>query len=174
MTSHTAPNDLSNFEATPIRDGRRVEVVLRRRGGPPILTQLTPQARQAVETYTAVAEAVLAGGASAPRDNLTGGCSAGAPSRDGRQAMALDQVTFLRKMEAAVAQEEIQVGRRDPLTVPALDLWRRVCLADMTMAHFLARRGLKPAKSRMADLNAGFAAAAERVADAIGATRSPF
>ena len=79
----TRPQDISNFEATPIRDGAQVEFVMRRRG-PKILDHVTPRARKAVLTYAATAEAVLAGGARGPSDMLTGGCTGGAPSREGR------------------------------------------------------------------------------------------
>lgn len=174
MTKYAGPSDMSNFEAATIRDGGRVDVVFRRRG-PAILDRLTPAARQGVETYTATAEAVLAGGATMPRDSLAGsGCQGGPPSKDGRQAGVVDQVAFLRRMEAAVGLGAIQVGRRDPVAVPALDLWRAVCLGDVSMEAFLRKRGLAPAKSRMAALNEGFLAAADRVADAIGAARSPW
>lgn len=174
MKDHTNPTDMSNFEAATIREGSRVDVVFRRRG-PVILDRLTPPARQAVETYTATAEAVAAGGATMPRDSLAGaGCQGGTPSKDGRQAGVVDQVAFLRRMEAAVGQEAIMVGRRDPLPVRPLDLWRAVCLGDVAMEAFLRKRGLAPAKSRMAALNEGFLATADRVADAIGATRSPW
>jgi len=184
MTKHATQSDMSRFEAAAIRDGARVDVVFRRRG-PAILARLTPATRQAVETYIATAEAVLAGGASNPRDSLAGSAgSGGAPSGEGRQSRAVDQVRFLRRIEAAVGQVQdsdgpraqmmIRVGRRNPVEVRALDLWRDVCLGDMSMEAFLRKRGLAPAKSRMAALNEGFMAAADRATAAIGATRSPW
>lgn len=182
-------NDLDQFEAALIRDGGQSTVVMRRKG-PAILARLTPATRQAVETYAATAEAVLAGGAMNPSDPLASRSQGGAPSREGRQSGFVDQVSFLRRMEAAVADchvvshrcgsdgpvkmvGRVEVGRKDPITIPALDLWRAVCLGDATMEGFLKRHGLAPAKSRMADLNAAFLAAADRVADAIGARRDP-
>lgn len=182
-------NDLDKFEAAVIRDGGQVSVAMRRKG-PAIMARLTPATRQAVETYSATAEAVLAGGAMNPSDPLTSRSQGGAPSREGRQAGFVDQVSFLRRMEAAVADcsvpspgvpgdgpralpGRVQIGRKDPITIPALDLWRAVCLGDATMEGFLKRHGLAPAKSRMSDLNAAFLAAADRVADAIGAGRDP-
>lgn len=169
----TPPSALSEFEAAAIGTGLGAEVVLRRRG-PAILTGLDRHARQAVETYAAIAEAVMAGGAAMPRAaNLTGGCSGGAPSKDGRQGQAIDQVSFLRKMETAVGGHSFLLGRRDPVAVPVLDLWRAVCLWDVTMEGFLARRGLSNTRTRAAAMRAAFEAAAERVADAIGAGRNP-
>jgi hypothetical protein len=151
-----------------------VDVVLRRRG-PAIMDRLDLTARQSVATYIATAEAVLAGGAAMPRDSLSAGsCGGGPGSREGRQAGVLDQVRFLRQMEDAVARQVIQVGRRDPVSLSALDVWRCVCLGNKGVEAILASHGMKPAKSRVADFNAGFIAAAERVADAIGTTRAPF
>lgn len=173
MSNPQTANDLSNFEAATIQDGREVSVVMRRRQ-PPIRNRLPYSLRQAMDTYSATAEAILAGGASTPRDTLAGGCQGGAPAREGRQAVALDQVRFLRRIEDAVAKDTITVGKSDPVLVPALDLWRAVCLGGATMQSFLARRGLKPAKSRMEALNQGFEAAATRAADAIGGTRNPY
>lgn len=183
MTDFIRPNDLSKFFATPIRDGSRVDMVLKRKGGPAILEALPGPSRMAVETYTATAQAVTAGGASNPRDSLTGGCTGGAPQKEGRQAVVLDQVRFLKCIESAVGTQTvdgqpvavlIRIGRRKPTDVRALDLWRSVCLSDMSMERFLSKRGLKPAKSRMADINAGFMAAAARAARAIAETKSPF
>jgi hypothetical protein len=164
-------NDLDQFEAALIRDGGQSTVAMRRKG-PAILARLTPPARQAVETYSATAEAVLAGGAMNPSDPTASRSQGGAPSREGRQSGFVDQVSFLRRMEAAVARR-VKVGRQDPTTIDALDLWRAVCLGDATMEGFLKRHGLAPAKSRMADLNAAFLAAGDRVADAIGRGRDP-
>ncbi len=167
-------NNLANFEAATIHDGFQSEVVLRRTGGPVILGTLPAASRQAVATYTATAQAVIAGGASMPRDALTAGCSGGAPSREGRQAVALDQVRFLKKMESAVGTDPVMIGRRNPTPIKPLDLWRAVCLSEMAMERYLAKMGLKPAKSRMSDINACFTQSAERVARAIGQTRSPY
>lgn len=174
MTKHATAANLSQFEAAPIIDAGQVEVVLRRRG-PAILQHLSLTDRYAVATYTVAAEAVMAGGASVPRDNLTGGCSSGAPSNDGPQARAVDQVAFLRLMEAAVNVRRVfQVGKCPAVDVHTLDLWRKVCVGDMSMERYLAKMSLKPAKSRMAALNGAFISAASRVATAIGDTRSPF
>lgn len=185
MTKHA--NDMDQFEAAVIRDGGQVSVAMRRRG-PAILARLTPGARQAVETYAATAEAVLAGGAMNPSDPTAARSHGGAPSREGRQSGFVDQVSFLRRMDAAVADcaatyqtkdgpvskpGRVIIGRQDPVDVSALDLWRAVCLGDATMEGFLRRLGMGPAKSRMADLNAAFMAAGDRVADAIGAGRDP-
>jgi hypothetical protein len=173
MTGTTAA-DLSQFEAATIRTGSRVDVVLRRKG-PDILTRLDPATRQTVATYIATAEVIMAGGAVMPRDSLSAGSPGGSPgSREGRQSSMVDQVRFLRTMEDAVAIEAIQVGTRDPVSLPALDVWRAVCLGDAPAARILSRTGLKRTRSRVADLNMGFAAAAERVAIAIGDTRPPF
>lgn len=174
MTKTATAADLSQFETAIVRDGAKVDVVLRRRG-PAIMDRLDLTARQSVATYITTAEAVLAGGAAMPRDSLSAGsCSGGPGSREGRQAGVLDQVRFLRHMELAVARKAIQVGRRNPVSLAALDVWRSVCLGDKGVGRILTRAGLKRTRSREADINAGFIAAAERVADAIGAIRTPF
>uniref|UniRef100_UPI00111C3145 hypothetical protein n=1 Tax=Pseudophaeobacter leonis TaxID=1144477 RepID=UPI00111C3145 len=86
MRKQTRPTDAVNFEAATIQDGHRVDVVYRRRGAA-ILTRLLPAERHAVETYIATAEAVMAGGATNPRDSLTATAGAsGGHSADGRQA----------------------------------------------------------------------------------------
>ncbi len=168
----TNQSDLSYFEAAIIKDGGLVNVVLRRRGLP-IMDRLDPTTRWSVEVYTNVAEGVMAGGATMPSDTLSGGCTGGQPSKEGRQASVLDQVRFLRHMETAVAGVQVTVGRASPVKVDPLHLWRRVCLGDVSMARYLRGLGLKPAKSRVADLNAAFVQIADRVADAIGGDRAP-
>ncbi len=70
MRKYTNPTDMTNSKSATLRDNHQVNVVYRRRG-PAILTRLSPAACHAVETYTATAEAVLSGGASAPSDSLT-------------------------------------------------------------------------------------------------------
>ena len=166
-------NDLSEFEAATIRDGARVDVVFRRKG-PAILTRLSHNARMAVETYLATAEAVMAGGVSMPRSSITATGGTGTPSREGRQFGALGQVEFLRKMDKAVGRGVISIGKRAPASVPEIELWRGVVLADLPMVRFAARYGLSRSQSNKAVLNAGFVAIAERVALAIGKTKSPW
>lgn len=181
-------NNLDDFEAAMIQTGGQVSFVTRRKG-PAILDRLTPAERKAVETYATTAEAVMAGGASNPSDMLSAGCSSGAPSREGRQSGFVDQVSFLRLMERAVSDCRVTVtdkdgkatvlrgsfliGRAGPVAVPTIDLWRKVCLGDLTMAAFLRGLGMAPAKSRMADVNKAFLDAGTRVADAISQTRDP-
>lgn len=178
----TKPQDMDNFEVAAIKEGATLDVVLRRRG-PRIMDGLAPALRQAVDRYHATAEAVMAGGANNPSDMLTGGCQGGPGSKEGRQAAYVDQVSFLRRMREAVAAARVetpdgevhlgvfQVGRRKPVEVKALDLWDRVILGEVSMEAYLRKSGLAVSRSRVADLRAGFEAAAERVADAIGAGR---
>lgn len=169
----TNQSDLSNFETATIVEGGEVDVVFRRRSGPAIMDQLDYSTRQAVDLYISVAEGVLAGGATMPRDSLSVGCTGGAPSKEGRQSSALDQVRFLRHLEKAVGDIPIPIGRVEPRQIAPLILWRRVCLGDASMAQILGLMKLKPAKTRVADLNAAFIAIATRVADAIGRDRAP-
>jgi hypothetical protein len=174
MSNHQSPTDMTNFEVATIRDGHQVNVVYRRRG-PAILTRLSPAARHAVETYTATAEAVLSGGASAPRDSLNRSIrTSGGPASEGRQAGFVDQVAFLRRMEAAVGQDPIILRDRPRVAADPLDLWRRVCLGDMSIKAYLTqRKGLARSDKRMKALQAAFVAACDRVSDAIGSTKSP-
>lgn len=185
MTNTT--NNLDQFEAAAIRNGGSVSFVTRRKG-PAILAHLTPGERHAVETYALVAEAVMAGGAHNPIDLASAGCSSGGGGvKEGRQSGFVDQVSFLRRMEAAVSDCRVTVmdkgqarvlrgsfliGRQAPVAVPVIDLWRKVCLGDVTMTAFLRSLGMAPAKSRMKDTNAAFLAAGERVAEAIGQGRN--
>jgi len=163
------------LEAAAIQDGFGLEFCLRR-ARPRQVEALPHHLRVAVETYAATAEAVLAGGASQPRDSLTlsgGGGSAGL-TKDGRQAAAVDQVTFLRTMESAVGSGVMRLGRRDPVEVPVIEWWRAVCLGDATVAGFLSKRGLSRTATRNAALADALRDAAQRVADAVGATRNPY
>ena len=174
MSKYTNPTDMTNFEAATIRDGHQVNVVYRRRG-PAILTRLSPAARHAVETYTATAEAVLSGGASSPRDSLTRSARTfSGPASEGRQAGFVDQVAFLRRMEAAVGHDPIILRDKPRVTADPLDLWRQVCLADMSIKAYLTqRKGLARSDKRMKALQAAFMAACDRVTSAIGSTKSP-
>ncbi len=173
MSKYTNPTDMTNFEAATIRDGHQVNVVYRRRG-PAILTRLSPAARHAVETYTATAEAVLSGGASSPRDSLTRSArTSGGPASEGRQAGFVDQVAFLRRMEAAVGHDPIILREKPRVVADPLDLWRRVCLGDMSMKEYITCKGIALSEKRMKALQEAFLAAGNRVADAIGATKSP-
>lgn len=174
MGNHQSPTDMTNFEAATIRDGHKVNVVYRRRG-PAILTRLSPAARHAVETYTATAEAVLSGGASAPRDSLTRSARTSCgPASEGRQAGLVDQVAFLRRMEAAVGQDPIILRDKPRVVADPLDLWRRVCLGGASMKTYIAGKGIALSEKRMKTLQVSFLAACDRVADAIGSTKSPF
>ncbi len=175
MSKYTSPTDVVNFEAATIRDGHQVNVVYRRRG-PAILTRLSPAARHAVETYTATAEAVMSGGAATPRDSLTrSSTSSGGVASEGRQAGFVDQVTFLRKIEAAVGSDPILLRAKPRVEFAPLDLWRRVCLGDISMKSYLMdRKGLAISEKRMKTVKAAFLASCDRVADAIGAKKTPF
>lgn len=168
----TQPQDMRNFEATKIQDGAEVEFVLRRRG-PKILDHLTPRARKAVLTYAATAEAVLAGGARGPSDMLTGGCSGGTPSKEGRQAGFVDQVTFLKAMRAGVEiHPTTRLRARPVVEVSTLAMFDRLVVGDVPVAHYLTSVGLTRTRSARGALIKAFEAAAERVADAIAATRA--
>ncbi|WP_170561418.1 hypothetical protein [Ruegeria atlantica] len=175
MNEPTNPASMENFEAAAIRDGKRLDFVFRRRG-PVILDRLEPASRHAVEIYTATAEAVLAGGATMPRDSLAGsGCQGGAPSKEGRQATVVDQVEFLRKMEAAVVAPPIVLSHKPLVAADPTHLWRRVCLADVSMQAYLkGHLGLARSAKRMEALQSAFIAAANRVSVAIGQTKSPW
>lgn len=168
MRKQTRPTDAANFEVATIQDGHWVDVVYRRRGAA-ILTRLLPAERPAVETYIATAEAVMAGGATNPRDSLTATAGgSGGLTADGRQAGYVDQVTFLRRMEAAVASDPIQLRAKPLVEFAPLDLWRRVCLGDISMKTYLiGRKGLTLSEKLMKTLKGEFLASCDRVADAI-------
>lgn len=108
-----------------------------------------------------------------PRDSLSSASTGGPASSEGRQSGVVDQVAFLRRLEAAVDVAPIVVGVRNPVPLPALKVWRCVCLGDMGVERVLATYGLKSTPLRRAALNGGFLAIADRVADAIGEARSP-
>lgn len=129
--------------------------------------------RQAVEIYAATAEAVSGGGAVLPRNILSGSSSGGVTLSDGRQALAVDQVSFLKLMDEAVGPGMIAVGRRDPVLIPVIEVWREVCLSDLSLVRILARRGLSRSQPKKDALSAAIRRAAERVANAIAENRSP-
>lgn len=165
----------TDFEAATIRDGHHVDVCLRRARSR-LVNGLPFHMRVAIENYAATAEAVAAGGASQPRDTLTitpGGSSPGG-SKDGRQAAAVDQVTFLRVMDSAVGGGAMKLGRRDPITIPIIEWWRAVCMGDASVQGFLEKRGLSRTATRVKMLNDTLRDTADRVAAAIGATKNPW
>lgn len=168
-------------ETTLIEDGLSLDIVTRR-SGPAVLNDMSADQRHSVRTYQAVAEAVLAGGASVPRDTLsnalTGGCTGGAPPREGRQAMRVEQVSFLRALEKAVGGGRVTLRRGNPsISVPVLDLWRSLILGNggegLSVSSYLAKSGLARSAARTKVLRDAMTSAAERVAAAIAETKNP-
>ncbi|AKU43288.1 hypothetical protein RCRHEA_44 [Rhodobacter phage RcRhea] len=165
----------SDFEAATIRNGLDVDVILRRRGLP-ILDHLNAAERRTVETYSAIFEAVAAGGAVMPRDRLAGGGGGGpsGPSREGRQSRAVDQAAFLRAMGAAISARPVLVfGKRNPVEVGPLRFWHSFTVDGLSVRGALERFGVKRGPIVNAAVVAEVKAMAAAVAAAAAVTRNP-
>lgn len=176
----TNQNDASRFEAAFIRNGKDVELILRRKSGLAILEHLNAAERVAVETYGATFEAVAAGGVSMPRDGLSaklagGSGGAGGPSREGRQSRAVDQAAFLRRMAAAITARRAVVafGKRNPVHVGALTFWHAFAVDGLPVNRALERFGVKRGPITNASTVSEVKAMAAAVLDAMGEGGNP-
>lgn len=159
------------FAPTTITTPQGPAVAMRRRGST-ALGALPAGLAYAAQTYAATFEAVAAGGAAT--GHAAGGSVSKGASREGRQFHAMKLAEFLRKMDRAVGAEVIRVQKRGTGAVGALDLWQAITVRGYSFARFLEARGFKRGMEREAALRAALIATATRVADAIGADRSPW
>lgn len=168
----------SGFEAAMVRNGQDVDMVLRRRSAP-ALDHLTPAERKALEVYGAVHEAVSAGGAVMPVDSLSPGAAGGSgasggASREGRQARAVDQAAFLRRMSSAVsARPDLAFGRRAPVVVSSLRFWHLFAVDELPVSGAMRRIGLKRGPIANAAVIRELKAICAAVLDAMAEGRDP-